>query len=209
MDVEATKGVVGGLSMLLAPLLLLVGFAIHPPEPRSGAEAVEVIVDDPGRWNAAHIAFSFGMALSIPAVGGLVRLLGNRGAWFSIIGGLLAAVGVVFFGVFLGVELAMSAMVSAQIERYGGLELGMQALVDLEGALPVVLLGLSLNLGLIVLATGLFVTRAVPRWRSVAIAGASLVLVGGLFSNQIGAVGAAVLLVGLGAIGLQVLKLVR
>ena len=80
MDVEATKGVVGGLSMLLAPLLLLVGFAIHPPEPMSGAEALEVIVDDPGRWNAAHIAFSFGMALSIPAVGGLVRLLGNRGA---------------------------------------------------------------------------------------------------------------------------------
>ena len=33
-------------------------------------------------------------------------------------------------------------------------------------------------------------------------------LVGGLFSNLIGAVGAAVLLVGLGAIGLQVLKLV-
>ena len=209
MDVEATKGVVGGLSMLLAPLLLLVGFTIHPPEPRSGAEALEVILYDPGRWNAAHIAFSFGMALSIPAVGGLVRLLGNRGAWFSFIGGLLAAVGVVFFGVFLGVELAMGAMVSAQIERYGGLDLGMQALVDLEGALPVVFLGLSLNLGLIVLATGLFVTRAVPRWRSVAIAGASLVLVGGLFSNPIGAVGAAVLLVGLGAIGLQVLKLAR
>jgi hypothetical protein len=138
-----------------------------------------------------------------------VRLLGNRGAWFGFIGGLLAAVGVVFFGVFLGVELAMSAMVSAPIEWYGGLELGMQALVDLQGALPVVLLGLSLNLGLIVLTTGLFVTRAVPRWRSVAIAGASLVLVGGLFSNLIGAVGAAVLLVGLGAIGLQVLKLIR
>jgi hypothetical protein len=154
--------------MLLAPLLLLVGFAIHPPEPRSGAEALEVIIDDPGRWNAAHIAFSFGMALSIPAVGGLARLLGNAGAWFGFIGGLLAAVGVVFFGVFLGVELAMGAMVSVPIERYGGLELGMQALVDLEGALPVVFLGLSLNLGLFVLATGLFVTRTVPRWRCVA-----------------------------------------
>jgi hypothetical protein len=138
-----------------------------------------------------------------------VRLLGNGGAWFGFIGGLLAAVGVVFFGVFLGIELAMGAMVSTPIERYGGLELGMQALVDLEGALPVVFLGLSLNLALIVLATGLFATRAVPRWRSVAIAGASLGLVGGLFSNLIGVVGAAVLLVGLGAIGLQVLKLVR
>ena len=64
MDVEATKGVVGGLSLLLAPSLLL--------------EALEVIVDDPGRWNAAHITFSFGMALSISAVGGLCVCWGTE-----------------------------------------------------------------------------------------------------------------------------------
>jgi hypothetical protein len=97
--------------------------------------------------------------------------------------------GVVFFGVFFGVEFAMSALASVPIEQRAGLESGMQALIDFKGPLPVVFLGLSLNLGLIVLSMGLFVTRVVPRWTSVVIAVASLVLVGGLFSNPLGAVG--------------------
>ncbi len=54
---------------MLAPLLLLVGFAVHPLEPNSGAEALAMIAENPGRWNAAHLAFSFGIALSVPAVG--------------------------------------------------------------------------------------------------------------------------------------------
>ena len=206
VGVEATKRFLTGLSMLVAPLLLLVGFAIHPPEPQNGAETLEVIVHDAERWNAAHIMFSAGMVLSFPAVLGLTRLLGRRGAWFGLIGGVLAAIGVVFFSVFLGVELAMSAIASVPIEKHTGLEPGIQALIDFAGPLPIVFLGLSLNLGLIVLAIGLFITRAVPRWTSVVIAGASVVLVGGLFSNPVGAVGAAVLLVGLGTIGLQCLS---
>ena len=44
-----------------------------------------------------------------------------------------------------------------------------------------------------------------PRWTSLAIIGASLALVGGLFSHMVGAIGAAGLLVGLGAIGLRTL----
>ena len=205
----ATERFVTGLSMLLAPLLPLVGFAIHPPEPQSGAEMLAVISNSPDRWNVAHILFSVSMVLSIPATLGLMRLLGHRGAWFGFVGGTLVAIGVVFFGVFLGVELAMSALASVPIEQRAGLESGMQALIDFEGPLPVVFLGLSLNLGLIVLAMGLFVARAVPRWTSVVIEVASLVLVGGLFSNPLGAMGAAALLVGLGAVSLQVLKLTR
>lgn len=206
---EVTKRFVTGLSMLLAPLLLLVGFAVHPPEPRSGAELLEVIANNASRWNAAHVLLSISMVLSIPAALGLVDVLGHRGAWFGFIGGTLVAIGVVFFGIFLGVELAMSAITSVPAEQRAGLEAGMQALIDFEGPLPAVFLGLSLNLGLVVMATGLFIGRAVPRWTSVVIAGASLVLVGGVFSNPIGAVGAAVLLVGLGAVGLRVLKPTR
>ena len=56
------------------------------------------------------------------------------------------------------------------------------------------------------LGVGLIFTRAVPRWVGIAIEVAALVLVGGLFNNPIGAVGAAMLLVGLDAIGLRVLK---
>jgi hypothetical protein len=79
-SVEASERFVTGLSMLLVPLLLLVGFTIHPPKPQSGTEALVVIGDDVARWNAAHILFVVSMALTVPAVLGLVRLLGRRGA---------------------------------------------------------------------------------------------------------------------------------
>lgn len=192
--------------MLLAPGLLAVGFAIHPPEPKSGAQLLEVISINAGRWNAAHILFCVSMVLSIPAVLGLIRLLGQRGAWFGLIGGMLTATGVVFFSTFIGVELAMSAIASVAVEEQPRAEPAMQALVSFYGPLPAVFIGLSFNLGVVVLAIGSFITRAIPRWTSVLIAGSSLVLIGGVFSNPIGALGAALMLVGLGTVGLRLLK---
>ena len=207
---ETTKRCVMGLSMLLAPLLLLVGFSIHPPEPHDGAQMLEVIANDAGRWNTAHILFALSMVLSIPATLGLMDLLERRGGTrFGLIGGSLTVVGVIFLTLFIGVELAMSAIASTPAEEHAAIEPAMQALIDFDGPLPVVFVGLSLNLGLFVLAVGLISTRAVSRWTGVVIEVAALVLVGGLFNNPIGAVGAAVLLVGLSSIGLRVLKLVQ
>jgi hypothetical protein len=194
--------------MLLAPLLLLVGFAIHPPEPHGAAQLLRVIANNAARWNTSHILFALSMVLSIPATLGVMGLLEQRnGARFGLIGGSLVIVGVIFLTLFVGVELAMSAIATISVEQ-ASIEPAMQALIDFDGPLPVVFVGLSLNLGLFVLAVGLISTRAVAGWTSVAIELAALVLVGGLFNNSLGAVGAAMLLVGLGAIGLRVLKVV-
>jgi hypothetical protein len=193
--------------MLLAPLLLLVGFSIHSPEPHDGAQMLGVIANNAGRWNAAHMLLALSIVLAIPATLGLMNLLEHKGgARFALIGGSLAIIGVIFLTLFIGVELAMSAIASIPVEQHAGIEPAMQALIDFDGPLLVVFVGLSLNLGLLVLAVGLSSTRAVPRWTSVSIEVAALVLVGGLVNNPIGAVGAAVLLVGLGTIGLRMLK---
>jgi hypothetical protein len=116
---------------------------------------------------------------------------------------------VVFNSAFVGVELATSAAASASTGQYDGMEHWMGAIVDFKGALPVVFVGLSLNLGLIVMAMGLFVTHAAPRPACILIAAASTALIGGLFSNSVGAVGAAMLVVGLGTVGLRMIKSVR
>ncbi len=196
--------------MLLAPLLLLVGFSIHPPEPHNGARMLEVLANNAGRWNAVHIMFAVSMVLSIPATLGVTDLLKRRGgARYGLIGGSLVVIGVIFLTLFTGIELAMSAIASTPVEQRAGIEPAMQALIDFSGPLPVVFIGLSLNLGLFVLAVGLITTRAVPRWSSIGIEVAALVLVGGLFNNLLGAIGAAVLLVGLGFVGLRVLTSVR
>jgi len=209
--VQTAKRTITGVSMLLAPLLLLIGFVIHPPEPHDSAQLLDVISVNTARWNAAHLMFGLSMVLSIPAVVGLVGLLehGGRGGGFGLIGASLAIIGVIFLTLFIGIELAMSAIASVPMEQHAAIEPAVQALVDFKGPLPVVFMGLSLNLGLFVLAVGLISMRAVPRWTSVAIIVAAVVLVGGLFNNAIGAVGATVLLGGLGAIGMRVLKLVQ
>jgi len=194
--------------MLLAPLLLLVGFVVHPPEPYNGAQMLEVLANDAARWNVAHILFTLSMVLSIPATLGLMDLLERRGgARFGLIGGGLVLVGVVFLTLYIGIDLAMSAIASIPVEQHARIEPAMQALIDFNGPLPVVFVGL--NLGLFVLAAGLISTRVVPRWKSVAIEVAAVVSVGGLFNNPVGAIGAAVLLVGLGFIGLRMLKPVQ
>ncbi len=91
--------------MLLAPLLLLVGFAIHPPEPHNGSQMLEVIAKNAARWKAAHIMFATSMVLSIPTTLGLMDLLERRGRpRFAFIGGNLVVVGVVFLTLFIGVE---------------------------------------------------------------------------------------------------------
>jgi len=194
--------------MLLAPLLLLVGFVVHPPEPYNGAQMLEVLANDAARWNVAHILFTLSMVLSIPATLGLMDLLERRGgARFGLIGGGLVLVGVVFLTLYIGIDLVMSVIASIPVEQHARMEPAMQALIDFNGPLPVVFVGL--NLGLFVLAAGLISTRVVPRWKSVAIEVAAVVSVGGLFNNPVGAIGAAVLLVGLGFIGLRVLKPVQ
>jgi hypothetical protein len=121
--VETAKRSVTGLSMLSAPLVLLVGFSIHPPEPNNGAQLLEVIANNGARWNAAHIMFALSMALSIPATLGLMDLLERTGgAGFAFIGGSLVVVGVLFLTLFIGVELAMSAIASIPVEEHAGAE---------------------------------------------------------------------------------------
>ncbi len=207
---ESLKRVGIGLSMILAPLLLTVGMAIHPPGGMaSGAERLRVVVATSGRWNLAHILILASLVLFIPAMLGVIRLLRDRGAWFGLIGGALVGIGVVFFGAFVGAEaLVPGAFASLPADQQAALAPGMQAIIDAEGALAIAAyLGPLIIPGLLVLAIGLFAARVVPRWMSVAMGVGALLLVGAfMISPQIGAVGAAVLLVGLGAIGLQVLK---
>lgn len=206
---ESIKRIGTGLSMILAPLLLAVGFAIHPAEKQSGAEQLQMIVDNIGRWNAAHLMILASLVLFIPATLGLMRRLRRGGAWFGLIGGALASIGVVFFGALVGVEaLATSAFADVPADPRAGLAPGVQAFIDSKGLIPVVYLTAGLILGLLVLAAGLFVARTAPRWTSMTIAAASLVMLASLVVNDltIGAVGAAVLLVGLGAVGLQTLR---
>jgi hypothetical protein len=215
---ESIKRVGMGLSMILAPLLLGVGFAIHPPvgfashppQSTSGAEELRMIVATSGRWNLAHVLILVSLVLFIPAALGVMGFLQRRGAWLGLIGGVFVAIGVVFFAAWIGGEgFASGTLASLPTDQQAALAPAMHAIIDAKGALAFVdTTSVLLIAGLLVLAIGLFVAHAVPRWMSVAMAvGVLLLIVGASLGIQIGLVGGCALLaVGMGGMGAQLLK---
>ena len=198
-----------GLSMILAWPLFAVGFAIHPAQSTSGAEQLRVIAANSGRWDLAHVLILISLVLFIPAVLGLMGFLQRRGAWVGLIGGAFVAIGVVFFAAWVGAEgFVSSALAGLPANRHAALAPAVHAIVVPRGALSLVeTASLLLIAGWLALAIGLFAARTVPRWMSVAMGVGVLLLVGSaLATPQVGAVGAAALAVGVGGIGLQVLK---
>jgi hypothetical protein len=209
---ESIKRVGMGLSMILAPLLLGVGFAIHPwvEQSTSGAELLRVIVATSGRWDLAHVLILVSLVLFIPAVLGVIRFLQSRGAWFGLIGGTFVAIGAVFFAAWVGGEgFASSTLANLPADQQAALAPAMHAISDAKGALAIVdATSVLLIAGWLLLAIGLFAARTVPRWMSVAMAVGVLLLIGGASSGvQISLVGGcALLVVGMGSMGVQVLR---
>jgi hypothetical protein len=207
---ESIKRLVMGASMILAPLLLGVGFAIHPPQSTSGAEELRIIAATSGRWDLAHVLILVSLVLFIPAVIGVMSFLQRRGAWFGLIGGTFVAIGVVFFAAWVGAEgFASSTLASLPKDQQAALAPDMHAIIDAKGALALVdTTSVLLIGGLLVLAIGLFFARAVPRWMSVAmVVGVLLLVIGASLGFQISLVGGcALLVVGMGTMSVQMLK---
>jgi hypothetical protein len=207
-----------GLSMILAPLLLgvgfaihpPVGFAIHPPQTTSGAQELRMIVATSGRWDLAHVLILISLVLFIPALLGVMRFLQRRGAWLGLIGGVFVAIGVVFFAAWVGAEgFASSTLAGLPSDQQAALAPAMHAIIDAKGALTIVdTTSVLLIGGLLVLAIGLFVARTVGRWMSVAmVVGVLVLIVGASFGVKIILVGGCVLLVvGMGGMGVQLLQ---
>jgi hypothetical protein len=194
--------------MILAWPLFAAGFALHPAQSTSGAEQLRVIVADPGRWDLVHVLILVSLVLFFPAVLGLMGFLQRRAAWLGLIGGAFVAIGVVFLAAWVGAEgFVSSALAGLTANRQAELASAEHAIIVPTGALSLVAtMSFLFIAGWLALAVGLFAARTVPRWTSVAMGVGVLLLMGSVLYLQIGAVGAAALAVGVGGIGLQVLR---
>jgi hypothetical protein len=203
--VDTARRAGAAVSLILAPLLLLVAFASHPTEASTGVGELRVVVAQTDRWNLVHLLFLLSMALFILAAMALLGQLRAGGAWYGLVGVALTVAGAVSFSGLFGAELAMGAMAGLPTGQREGLAPGFAAIAQMQGPLAITFLGLGLPLGLVTFAVGLVRTRAAPRWTGVVVCVAACALVGGLFDNTVGAAGAALLLLGLGAVGLHLL----
>jgi hypothetical protein len=153
--------VVGGLSLIVAPALLLLGDLIDSRPSEAGELAS--VAHSPGRHQAWALVGLLAVVLLVPATLTLFRLARPRRPLMAWLGGSLAIVGAVGLAAHFALNLATVEMARS------GADTQMQALFDrIEGnaaVAAVILLGIAgTYFGQVVLTLGLWRARLAPVW---------------------------------------------
>src|ERR687895_2493883 len=207
-DAHHFRKLVAGACMVLAPLVLLVATVVHPDVKTDEAAQLAVIADNLDAWLAAHLLALAAIALSVPAVLGLMHMLREREVSLGHVGGglamlgLLAYVGVVAIEGFVGWQMGETGDRGAMVAL-------LTSMYDSAGILiPFFVMSLAFAVGMVCLAVGLYRARAVQSWMAICLAAGAVLLAisGPTAAAWLGIVAAALLVVGLGSIGRMVYR---
>ncbi len=194
-----------GVCLILAPLVLALALLVHPGQGEAGF--VQTMADSPGRVEAASLLVILSSVLFVPALVGILRLMGGRGTVLGLVGVGLALIGVIGHAVWAGFDIVLVWMANSEIDRAQ-----LSAAVDggppsgIGFTLILLMFMAGFFLGLIFLAVGLWRSGAVPRWA------AALIAVGPLFeflpvdNEAVFMTGVALFVVGFGVIGLNLMR---
>jgi hypothetical protein len=192
--------------MLLAPLVFLVAFVVSPRLETDAGKQLSVATGHADRFYLANLLALIGLMLVVPAVLGVMHMLRERQPAYSGLGGALTLIGVFASMVGQGV-----ALVIWQMAHHGGASAANTSVVhgvlhDAGTVVPIYVLGYVGVLGVVVLAAGLYLARVVDWWMALFFA-AGVVCINVAFPAAalwLAIVGSALMLVGLGSIGLMV-----
>jgi hypothetical protein len=199
----------GGLCLILAPILFAIAEITYPASDGNGAQQLDVAA---ANHNVMLADIYFGIAsaiLFIPAVYALLQVTRNRGVVLGHVAAILTVAGVCLAHLALGgLQLMLWAMAGPGVDRAA-----MAAFIDKTIQNPA---GLPLVLGHELFAFGVFVFGIAVwrsgfgyRWTGPAIAiGVVIDIVGGTIGLPdllIGIVSDAIFVTGLAAVGLKVL----
>src|SRR3954464_2367615 len=106
-DAHHSRKIVAGACMVVAPLVLLAAMIIHPASDINEATQVATIQDNLDAWYVAHLLALISIALTVPAVLGLMHMLREREVAFGHVGGGLAMLGLLAFTGIVAMELGM------------------------------------------------------------------------------------------------------
>jgi hypothetical protein len=207
-DSHHLRKTVAGACMVLAPLLFLVAFVVSPRLETKAGKMLSVAADHVDRLYIANIVAMVGLMLVIPAVLGVMHMLRERRPGYSGIGGSLTLI-----GVFASLVGQGAALVMWEMARHGAASAGNTSVVhafthDAGIVLPIYIVGYLGAVGVVVLAAGLWMARVVDWWMALFFA-AGVVCINVAFPAGVLAlaiVGSALMLVGLGSMGLMVLR---
>lgn len=206
-DSHHFRKTVAGCCMVLAPLGVLAAFVFSPPLHTGAASQMAAFAAHPDKALFSAILTLASIALAVGATLGLMHMLRERSTALGHVGGALALVGFVAAAAQGGIFLMAWAMTRDGVQA-SDVTAWHAATHDAGVVIPVLVVGLLATVGFILLAAGLYRARAVDWWMSAAIALGALgiALATPFESIAVGIVAGALLLVGLGSVGLMVLR---
>ena len=206
-DSQHLRKMVAGSCMFLAPLLFVAAFVISPKLETSAGKQLAVAHSHLDRFYMSNLFGMIGLFLLVPAVLGLMHMVRERQPVYGGIGGGLAMIGVLASLVGSGAGFAIWQMARDGVQPADVSAL--HGMMHTAGAvIPLYIVGFVGAVGAVVLGYGLYRARVVDWWMALFFA-AGIVCINVAFpagALWLGIVGAALTLVGLGTVGLMVLR---
>jgi hypothetical protein len=206
-DSHHFRKTVAGCCMVVGPLLALVAFIVSPAFKSGSAAQVAEVARHQDRYLLTSLLSLAAVALVIGGTLGLMHMLRERMVGYGNVGGILAMVGLLF----------TIAQVAAGFTLWSAVADGVQPADvatwhsithDTAMVVPLIAVPWLAVAGFAVLAMGLYRARVVDWWMAamLALGALGITLAGPLASVAVGIVGAALFLVGMGSIGMYVLR---
>jgi hypothetical protein len=206
-DSHHFRKTIAGCCMVVGPLLALAAFIVSPAVKSGSAAQVAEVARHQDRFLLSGFLTLAAVALVIGGSLGLMHMLRERMVGYGNVGGVLTMVGLIF----------TMAQVAAQFTLWSAVRDGVQAgdvatwhsvTHDTATVIPLVALPWLAVVGFAVLAMGLYRAHVVDWWMAamMAVGALGITLAGPLTSLAVGIVGAALFLVGMGSIGMIVLR---
>jgi hypothetical protein len=201
---------ISGVSILLFPVMLLIGFLLHPDI--MSFEIVhtpeQLVSNFRGNtiWHIGHLIVAFAIPFIIFAVMHFMNILNGKGLWYGIVGGVSGIFGSVALGLDKGsLCLILSGFDTLPDERFAGLIPYLQVIIDKAGLLVVNWLFLLIPIGVIIQAIGLIKEKHIKRWQGILIIIGLLLLINPDI-EIISTVGAVLMIAGFYPLGIKTLK---
>ena len=208
--VQDAKRIGSGLCIIIFPIMLLLGFVLHPNFFSFGM--VTNLTEWVKEWRGVFL-FHFGHLLVLLAVPLIIAasvrfmsLLQDRGAWLGYIGCILGVFGAFMLAVDKGaLTLVLTALQTVPDSQFNGITPALQTLLDRAGWLGMTWLYALLIPGFILQSLGMIRARIIKKWQGILIM-IGLILLANPDIEIISSAAAILLCIGFIPIGIRELK---
>src|SRR5256714_5753225 len=206
-DSHHFRKMLAGCCMVVGPLLALAAFIVSPAIESGSAAQVAEVARHQDRFLLSMFLSLAAVALVIGGSLGLMHMLRERMVGYGNVGGTLTLLGLVATMAQLGSTVMLWSMVRDGVQP-ADVTAWHSVTHDTATVIPLIAVPWLAVVGFAVLAMGLYRARAVDWWMAamLALGALGITVAGPLASVAVGIVGAALFLVGMGSIGMIVLR---